>query len=106
MPDLDKIPRGIRGSWRAPYRAMVAGRGASDVAGLLTPAITEAVRREGGWPWIGTLAGALVTSLSGDRSAWQLAQQAAGSDMLAQPSLRLAVEEGEAILATLSANMN
>ena len=107
VPDLDIIPRGVRGGWRVPYRAMVAGRDAHDVAQLLTPAIVAAVRQDGGWPWLAPLAGAIQHGLGhGDRSAWIVASAQVRSrspDRLAVP---LAIEEGDALLSCADPHEN
>lgn len=100
VPDQDVIPRGVRGSWRTPFRALAEQRSADEVSRLLTPAIVETVRREGGMPWVATLAGGLQRSIQdGDRGAWEAAQGQALSAAPASPSLRLAVEAGEGMFA-------
>lgn len=103
MPDKDVIPRSVRGSWRPAYRALSSGRAAADVGRFVTKAVVSAVRRGGGMPWVPTLSAGLERSIAtGCRLPWDEARGQALRAAGGNPALRIALEEGEAILANPS----
>lgn len=106
MPDQDVIPRSVRGPWRQPFRALAGGRAVEDVAHTVTTAVVASIRAEGGMPWAHGLSTGLERSLaSGSRLDWELARSEALAQSGGRAGLRLALEQGEVILADPAGRM-
>lgn len=60
MPDLDRLPRGLRPAWRAVADALRGQQAPPVVGDAIDKALARTVRHAGGLQWLGGLAGAVT----------------------------------------------